>query len=123
MAYFPRGVNKYRNVKTQVDGIIFDSKAEARRYAELDLLQKAGEIKDLKCQPKYPLMCGDRPIRTRNKNGRPHSISYLADFEYRTKIGELVVEDVKGMDTRVSSLKRAILEAQYGIRVRIIRYR
>ena len=48
-------MSKYRNIKTEVDGIVFDSKAEARRYAELRLLEKANEISDLRLQ--YPFEC------------------------------------------------------------------
>lgn len=36
--------NKYKAVKTTVDGIKFDSKAEARRYTQLKLLERAGQI-------------------------------------------------------------------------------
>ena len=37
-------MNKYRNKKTQVDMYVFDSIAESKRYKELALLQRAGEI-------------------------------------------------------------------------------
>lgn len=118
---FAKRVSIWRNVKCQVDGIKFDSKAEARRYTELDLLQKAGEIKELRLQPRFALACGATPIRIRNKHGHPRRTFYFADFEYRTKQGELIIEDVKGYDTQLSRLKRAIVEAQYGIRVCIVR--
>ena len=36
--------NKYQAIKTCVNGIEFDSRKEARRYQELQLLQRAGEI-------------------------------------------------------------------------------
>ena len=48
--------NKYGNKKTVVDGITFDSRKEAKRYQELKLLEKAGEIKDLRRQVKYELI-------------------------------------------------------------------
>ena len=47
---------KYRNKKVEVDGILFDSKKEANRYMELKLLEKAGEITDLKRQVRYELI-------------------------------------------------------------------
>ena len=112
---------KYRNEPTVIDGIRFDSKAEARRYRELCLLLKAGEIKDLQCHPKYPLLCGENPICIRNKHGLKRRVFYLADFVYETRTGEVVVEDVKGMDTPISRLKRGIMEAHYNIRVRIVK--
>lgn len=116
------GRTKYRNVKTTVDGVQFDSKAEAKRYRELYLLRIAGEIDNLKLQPRYPLMCGANHIRIRNKHGQPRNSYYYADFEYRDcKSKETIVEDVKGFDTPVSRLKRAIIEAQTGVRVVIVR--
>ena len=63
--------NKYGAISTEVDGIKFHSKKESVRYNELRLLEKAGEIKELKLQVKFELV----------KNG--HLIeSYYADFTY-----------------------------------------
>lgn len=117
-----RKLNKYRNEPTVINGIKFDSKAEARRYTELCLLLRAGEITHLKCHPKYPLMCSDIAICIRNKHGVKRRVFYSADFEYMTRSGEFVIEDVKGMDTPISRLKRGIMEAQYRIIVKIIKY-
>jgi hypothetical protein len=49
-------MNKYHARKTELDGYIFDSKAEARRYSELKLLEVAGKISNLQLQPKYPIV-------------------------------------------------------------------
>jgi len=117
-------VRKYRNKPVIVDGIKFDSIRESIRYRELKLLESAGEIDQLKLQPRYPLMCGTSHVRIRNKHGQPRNAYYFADFEYRDRkkfFNELVVEDVKGMDTPVSRLKRAMIEAHYNIRVRLVR--
>ena len=51
MKYF----NKYRNKKVAIDGIVFDSQAEGKRYQELKLLLKNGDIKDLELQPRFIL--------------------------------------------------------------------
>ena len=81
--------NKLRNIKTQIDGITFDSKLEAKRYCELKLLVKACEISDLKLQHPFPL------VESCILNGRKKpGIKYLADFVY-TKNGEKIVEDTK----------------------------
>ena len=48
--------NKYGNVKVVVNGRKFDSKHEAKRYSELLLLQRAGKIRDLKCQVVFELI-------------------------------------------------------------------
>ena len=70
-------MNKYFNKKTVVDGIQFDSKLEANRYCELKLLEKSGEIKDLKLQPKFLLQ------ESFKKNGKTYrKVEYIADFTY-----------------------------------------
>lgn len=115
-------VRKYRNQPVVVDGYKFDSIRESIRYGELKLLRYAREIDQLKMQPRYPLMCGTNHVRIRNKHGQPRNAYYYADFEYRDcKTRETIVEDVKGMDTPVSRLKRAMIEAHYNIRVKLIR--
>ena len=47
-----RTLNKFRAIKTRIDGITFDSKAEARVYMELKLLARAGEINGLQVKPR-----------------------------------------------------------------------
>lgn len=101
--------SKYGSAKTEVDGIVFDSRKEARRYAELKIREKAGEITALRLQPEYEL------IPKYRKNG--HTIrktTYRADFEYIEKeTGQLVVEDVKGFRTETYRLKKKLLEYLY----------
>lgn len=103
--------SKYSNVPTAVDGVRFDSKAEARRYGELKLLELAGQISELFCQVKYPL-------EVRTPDGRSVVVeSYLADFTYREG-GHLIVEDVKGHITRDYIRKRKWMKSVYGIEIR-----
>ena len=109
--------HKYRAVKTVVDGITFASKKEARRYSELLLLQKAGEIWGLELQPKFPMTVNGVPIG-----------SYVADFSYfaREDVNRCdsydkcvqVVEDCKGVKTPVYKLKKRIVEAIYGFKIK-----
>lgn len=99
-------MNKYRNIKTAVDGITFDSKLEAKRYGELKLLEMAGEIHLLELQPKYRCVIGGEPVCT-----------YIADFRYADKHGVVWVEDVKGMKTPVYRLKKKLTEALHGITI------
>ncbi len=47
---------KYGNRKTVLDGITFDSAAEARRWSELKLLERAGQIRNLERQIRVPLL-------------------------------------------------------------------
>jgi len=86
---------KYNAVKTEIDGITFDSKAEAKRYAELVRLLRANLIADLETQPKFVLQKSFTDCR----GNRHRAITYTADFQYRN-CGDgkfySVVEDVKG---------------------------
>ena len=98
------GAAKYRNVKT--DG--FDSKKESRRYADLLLLERAGDIQNLRSQVPYACVV----------NGI-HVCDYVADFSY-TEGARRVVEDVKSEHTRklpVYRLKRRLMLACHGIQI------
>lgn len=107
---------KYNNKKITVDGQIFDSKKEANRYKELRLLEKAGEIKDLRTQVKFKLIPAQRDEATGKVIER--ECSYKADFVYYEEDGETVVEDVKGFRTKEYIIKRKLMLYQYGIRIR-----
>jgi len=105
-------VHKYNAISTKVDGIFFASKKEAKRYGELKLLEKAGEISDLRLQTRWPLFCGDTRLLT--PSGRV--MVYISDFDYREN-DELIIEDPKGMRTEVYRIKKAIMQANgYEIR-------
>ena len=103
--------SKYKAVKTEIDGIIFDSKKEAFRYHELKILLRAGEIKQLELQKKNYLEVNKTKLGF-----------YKADFVYREKnqFGEWenIVEDVKGVKTSIYQLKKKLLLAIYGIKIR-----
>jgi hypothetical protein len=105
--------------QTTEDGF-FASKAELRRYRELQLLEKAGTISNLERQPQYALMTIDTagecvPIVIGKRYAK-----YVGDFRYTDLDGATVVEDVKGVDTPTSKLKRAIVKASYGIDVQLV---
>tara|TARA_Y100000401_G_scaffold116933_1_gene124018 strand:+ start:2056 stop:2373 length:318 start_codon:yes stop_codon:yes gene_type:complete len=98
--------NKYRAVKTEVDGIMFDSKREAARYMVLVLLERQKKISNLELQPKFDCIVNEKKI-----------CSYRADFRYFTANG-CVVEDVKGVKTAVYRLKKKLVEALYpGVKI------
>lgn len=98
---------KYHSKTVTVEGIKFDSKKEAKRYAELKLLERAGEIENLELQPEYELQPKFR------KDGVTYrAIKYRADFRYKDH-GKVVVEDVKGFKTDVYKLKKKLFEYRY----------
>lgn len=104
-----RGRSKYGAKKVTIDGIKFDSVAEGRRWQELKLLERAGEIVDLKRQVKIPLMGQNGPLLS--EKGNP--LSYVCDFKYYDcTLGKVVIEDKKGFRTPEYKLKRAICRAQ-----------
>ena len=109
---------KYGNKKTEAYGLIFDSTAEANRYCELRLMQRAGKICSLECQVPYVLAPGVKLHG--EKRARP-AVRYFADFKYYDDEGARIVEDTKGRDTPVSRLKRHLMLSVLGIDVRIVR--
>lgn len=120
---------KYGNEKIVSDGEVFDSKREYRRWCELKLLEKAGEIWGLERQVKFVLIpaqheyTGEVYKRGKHK-GEPkpgkcleHEVSYIADFVYFTD-AEQVVEDCKGMRTKDYVIKRKLMLFRHGIRIK-----
>ena len=98
---------KYHSKKTIVDGITFDSRAEADRYCLLHLWEQMGKISNLKLQPRYELQPAFK------KNGHSiRKIEYVADFEYE-KDGKIIIEDVKGIKTEAYKLKKKLFEYEY----------
>lgn len=117
---------KYHSQKTIIDGIIFQSKKEGRRYFELRLMEKAGKIADLQRQVKYVLIPAQREpdkigVRGGITKGKliERECAYIADFVYKDlEKGELVVEDTKGFRTPEYIIKRKLMLYQYGIRIK-----
>lgn len=98
---------KYKNKKTQVDMYIFDSVLEAKRYKQLALLERAGEISNLRLQVPFLLQ---ESFRKNNKTYR--KIEYIADFVYEQN-GQTIVEDTKGIKTDVFKIKQKLFEYKY----------
>jgi hypothetical protein len=86
--------SKYGNIRTEVNGLKFDSKKEAKRYSELIILEKTVLIRDLICQPAYPLIVGGEQVA-----------KYVADFRYMVE-GRVVIEDVKSESTAKNAVYR-----------------
>lgn len=97
--------SKYGAKKTQVDGHVFDSIAESRRYRELMLLKRSGVVTEVELQPVYTLVEGFTHKATGN---RIAPIKYKADFLVTYADGHQEIEDVKGMRTAVYRLKKRL---------------
>ena len=102
---------KYRNRKARRGELTFDSKAEARRYDELRLMLRAGEISDLQRQVAFELIPAQK---AGERNER--ACKYVADFVY-TRNGEVIVEDVKGHRTPEYIIKRKLMLWRHGIAI------
>jgi hypothetical protein len=109
-------MSKYHSRKVIKDGMTFDSVKEYRRWCELSLLERAGQIHTLKRQVKFEL------IPTQRINGKvvERACNYIADFTYHLPDGTYVVEDTKGVKTKEYIIKRKLLLQVYGIRIREI---
>ena len=100
-------MSKFSNVFTVVDGIKFHSKAEARRYQQLRLLERARAIEDLVMQPRFPIVIGGVKICT-----------YVGDFSYTDRTtGERITEDVKGAKTALYRVKKLLMRAVHKIEI------
>ena len=117
-------MTKYNARKVVVNGITFASKKEARRYAELLSLEKAGAISDLELQVEYELIPTQRePDRIGKRGGRikgkviERACKYVADFRY-VQDGIVIVEDTKGFRTKEYKIKKKLMLWRYGIRIK-----
>lgn len=121
---------------TSPDGISFDSMAEMRRWCKLKLLESQGAISQLERQVKIPLLLPNgrhvltaKGISTRTGKpigGRP--MHYLLDFRYldvrgymHGTAGALIHEEFKGYPTPEAKLKMSVVEAIYGIEIKIVK--
>jgi hypothetical protein len=111
-------MSKYHAKKTEYDGIVFDSRREANRYAQLKILEEAGEISNLELQVKFVLI----PAQRIDGKVVERECSYKADFVY-DEIDERgnkhkVVEDVKGVKTEAYKIKKKMLLYVHGVQIR-----
>ncbi len=99
---------KYHREKAALDGIMFDSTKERDYYAELKMLQKAGEVVNIELQPKFELQPGFE------RNGKKErAIIYRADFKVSYADGHIEIVDTKGFKTDVYGIKRKMLLYRY----------
>ncbi len=110
---------KYGNQKVHTEAGVFDSKAEYRRWQDLQVLERDRQIWNLHRQVRIaPIATGGEKVGY-----------YVADFIYCTQPYQpwdaehrqfaegAVVEDVKGHRTQLYIWKRKHLKAQYGIEI------
>jgi len=107
--------SKYGNRKTMVDGITFDSQAEAKYYEQLKWLKYGKQIKDFKLQPRFLLQ------ESYKKNGKTvRKIEYIADFQIHNLDGSVEIVDVKGHETTEFLLKKKLFEYRYEHSLKVV---
>ncbi len=102
-----RSGNKFNARKTEVNGIVFDSRREAEHFMVLSSEVAYGYKRDLQLQVRIPLKANGQKV-----------CDYVADFTWVTSDGEFVVADVKSPHTRtlpVYRLKRKLFRANFGV--------
>lgn len=117
---------KYGSKKVTFDGLEFDSKKEMYRYIRLKSMQEEGLISDLRMQVPYeiiPAVYEEETVQLKTKVKTvtkcvQRATYYLADFVYKDKDGNVVVEDAKGMRTEKYLLKKKMMRAFLGISIK-----
>ena len=117
---------KYGSKKVAFDGLEFDSKKEMYRYIRLKSMQEEGLISDLRMQVPYeiiPAVYEEDIVQLKTKVKTvtkcvQRATYYLADFVYKDKDGNVVVEDAKGMRTEKYLLKKKMMRAFLGILIK-----
>ena len=101
--------NKYNAKRTSVDGYMFDSMREAHHYGDLKLMERAGELSGIEVHPVYPIEINGMRI-----------CAVEADFRFVQR-GTIRVQDVKGMDTALSKIKRKLVKAIHGVEIEVVK--
>jgi hypothetical protein len=103
--------HKYGAKATTCDrGHAHPSKKEARRCAQLHLLERAGQISELQYEPQFWFELNDAVLK--HDNGR--RVGFRPDFGY-VEGGRKVAEDVKSSATRTEAyvLRSVIFRALF----------
>lgn len=104
--------HKYGAIKKEVDGIRFDSTAEADTYPILKLWERSGAISDLVLQPVFVLQEKFTELVDGKKKTR-RAIKYVADFQFRESSGAYIVVDVKGIKTPAFRIKEKLFRMKF----------
>ena len=99
-SYRQVGRNKYMAKKSVLNGQVYDSKFERDYAFELDLLQRSGEITEVKRQVDFPLYVNGKKITT-----------YRADFVVTFHDGRKEIIETKGFKTDSFRIKWNLLDA------------
>ena len=96
--------SKYNARKVRVDGIAFDSQAEANYYCRLKLLLRAGKIDGFCRQARF--------VITEGRDGEKGT-EYVTDFIVFYPDGSYRIVDVKGVKTDAFRIKVKCMREKY----------
>jgi hypothetical protein len=106
--------SKYKNARTEIDGILFASKAEAQYYVDLKLALAEGKIAHFERQVPFTLQ--ERYVSpSTGRVVRP--MVYISDFVITGLDGDEAIVDVKGASgyqTEVFKIKKKLFEPKFG---------
>jgi len=94
--------HKFNAQRTEIDGIKFASKREAKYYSDLLLAKRSGDLLFFLRQVPFHL---------------PGNVRYVCDFAEFWKSGDIRFVDVKGFRTPMYKVKKKILESCYPIQI------
>lgn len=112
--------SKYGAQRVQIDGHVFASKAESKRYLQLKELESLGRIDSLELQPRYELVRG---VKFSDSARATPALRYTGDFRYRDHLGNVVVEDVKGFADKAYRIRKHLMLAIHGIEIKEVKIR
>lgn len=107
---FRRKASKYRAIPTVVDGIRFDSKAEAYFYKHLQIKKKHGAVDYIIRQVPFDLPGGYR-----------HRVDFMTVQTGMYGTSTINYYEVKGRDLSTGKMKRRQVEELYGIKIRVVK--
>jgi hypothetical protein len=106
--------NKYNAQKTMYNGVLYDSKLEARVAYRIDMQMKTAAGKDKITQVERQV------VFSFDHNG-VHICKYVCDFVLTFADGHKEWWDAKGMELREGRIKSKLMQAYYGITVKLIK--
>lgn len=121
-------MGKIKHIKTEVDGIVFDSKMESEYYKYLKELKEQGIVTDFKLQPEFLLQDkfivvdgqvieGSHPdflkLKRKHKVPTTQAIKYKSDFEVHYADGHIEIVDTKGIETADFKIKKKMFAYKY----------
>lgn len=107
--------HKFKAEATESDGIKFPSKKEAKTYDYLKLLERDGQITDLKVNAQLK---GEEKLKYVFQT-EPFKMWYEPDFEYfDVKLGKHIVADAKGVRTDAYKRKKRLMKKMFDIEIK-----